>query len=360
MKGIYLAVMALGLLLASCSQPEKQEEEQMEFVVTSPLRTDTTIYNDYVAQIRSANHIELRSQEKGYLEKIFVDEGQFVKKGQLMFKLMPVIYEAEVDKAKAELDAAAIEYNNAKGLADKNIISASELALSKAKLSQAKAEFSLAQAHLNFTEIRAPFSGVMDRFYTRLGSLVDEGELLTNLSDNSKMWVYFNVSESEYLDYMKNSKKKSAARVQLQMANNELFDQEGTVETIEADFNNETGNIAFRAGFSNPNGVLRHGETGNILMPVALKDAIIIPQKSTFDVLDRKFVYVVDQNNVLQSREITVAYELPHLYVIGSGLSATDKILAEGLGKVKNNEKIKFKFIPIQQQLEEIKKLHAE
>ncbi|NDF99050.1 MAG: efflux RND transporter periplasmic adaptor subunit [Chitinophagia bacterium] len=328
MKGVNLiASMAISILLISCSHPAEQQEEEMEFVVSSPLQTDTTIYKEYVAQIRSANHIELRSQEKGYLEKIFVDEGQFVKKGQLMFKLTPVIYQAEVDKAKAEVEAAEIEFTNAKTLAGKNIISASEVALIRAKLNQAKATLSLAQAHLNFTEIRAPFNGLMDRFYTRLGSLVDEGELLTNLSDNSKMWVYFNVSEAEYLDY---------------------------------DFNNETGNIAFRAGFQNPKGVLRHGETGNILVPINLKDAIIIPQKSTFDILDRKYVYIVDANNVLQSREVTVAHELPHLYVIASGLQASDKILSEGFGKVKNNEKINYKFVPIKKQLEEIKKLHAE
>lgn len=361
MKGLYsIAGMAICLSLFSCAHPVEQKEEEVEFVVTSPLQTDTTLYKEYVAQIRSANHIELRSQEKGYLEKIFVDEGQYVKAGQLMFKLMPAVYQAEVDKAKAELNAAEIEYNNAKGLTEKNIISSSELALSKAKLDQAKAAFSLAQAHLNFTEIRAPFSGVMDRFYTRLGSLVDEGELLTNLSDNSKMWVYFNVSEAEYLDYMKKAKNNRTAKVQLKMANNEIFDKSGVVETIEADFNNETGNIAFRAGFPNPNGLLRHGETGSILMPINLKGAIIIPQKSTFDVLDRKFVYVVDSSNVLQSREITIAQELPHLYVVATGLSATDKILAEGLGKVKNNEKIKYKFVSITTQMAELQKLHAE
>lgn len=361
MKGLFsIAGMAICLSMFSCSHPAVEKEEDTEFVVTNPLQTDTTIYKAYVAQIRSANHIELRSQEKGYLEKIFVDEGQYVKAGQVMFKLMPSVHQAEVDKAKAELLATEIEYNNAKGLADKNIISASELALSKAKLDQAKAVLALAQAHLNFTEIRAPFSGVMDRFFTRLGSLVDEGELLTNLSDNSKMWVYFNVSESEYLDYMKNAKDNRSATVQLRMANNEIFEKAGVVETIEADFNNETGNIAFRAAFPNPNGILRHGETGSILMPVDLKRAIIIPQKSTFDVLDRKYVYMVDQNNRLQSREIKIAQELPHLYVVASGLNATDKILADGLGKVKNNEKIKYKLVSITTEMSELQKLHAE
>lgn len=360
MKGFCLAALVSCLLLISCSHPAEQQEEAMEFLVIHPYETDTVIYKEYVAQIRSANHIELRSQEKGYLEKIFVDEGQLVKKGQLMFKLMPVLYQAEVDKAKAELEAAEIEYNNAKGLAEKNIISSSELALAKAKLNQARAALSLAQAHLNFTEIRAPFTGIMDKFYTRLGSLVDEGELLTNLSDNSKMWVYFNVSEAEYLDFIKNAASERAVAVQLELANNEIFNQKGVVETIEADFNNETGNIAFRAGFLNPDGILRHGETGNVLLPTTLKNAIIIPQKSTYDVLDRKYVYVVDEKGSLQTREITISHELPHLYIVASGLSSTDKILAEGLGKVKNNEKIKYKIVPIQSQFQELKNLHAE
>ncbi|NDC77190.1 MAG: efflux RND transporter periplasmic adaptor subunit, partial [Chitinophagia bacterium] len=300
------------------------------------------------------------SQEKGYLEKIFVDEGQLVRKGQLMFQIMPALYQAEVEKARAEMNFAQIEYNNTKSLSDKNVVSPNELALAKAKLSKAQAELSLAQTHLRFTQIRAPFDGYMDRFQKRLGSLIDEGELLTTLSDNSRMWVYFNVPEAEYLDFVKNGKSDSSQKVQLEMANGELFDWPGVVETIEADFNNETGNIAFRATFPNPKGILRHGETGNIRMPVALKNAIIITQKSTFDVLDKKFVYLVGPDNVLQSRQITVAKELPHLYIVASGLGPNDKILAEGLGKVKNNEKIRCEFVPFEKELSELNSLHAE
>ncbi|HQS56277.1 MAG TPA: efflux RND transporter periplasmic adaptor subunit, partial [Sediminibacterium sp.] len=312
------------------------------------------------AQIHSANHIELRSQEKGYLQKIFVDEGQYVKKGQLMFKLLPSIYEAEVAKARAELNFAEIEFKNTKGLADNNVVSASELAMEKAKLDKAKAELQLAQTHLDFTEIRAPFDGIMDKFHIRLGSLVDEGELLTSLSDNSKMWVYFNVAEAEYLDFIKKVKSKEKQKVLLQMANKEIFEPTGYVETIEADFNNETGNIAFRAAFPNPKGILRHGETGNIMMPVKLKNAIIIPQKSTFDVLDKKYVYIVDEKGVITSSQITIAQEISHLYIVASGLKPTDKILLEGLGKVKNNEKIKYNYVSLEKEMAGIKNIHAE
>jgi membrane fusion protein, multidrug efflux system len=144
------------------------------------------------------------------------------------------------------------------------------------------------------------------------------------------------------------------------MANNELFQQEGVVETIEADFNNETGNIAFRATFSNPDKVLRHGETGTILMPTYLKNALLIPQKSTFDILDKKFVYIVDEKGLITARPITVGVEMPHLYTVTEGLSPKDKILLEGLGKVKNNERIEAEFVSFDKALSDLKNLHAE
>ena len=355
-----LAGLAGIFIFASCQNQKESKKEEPQFSVTSPIQRDTIIYKDYVSQIQSASHIELRSQERGYLQKIFVDEGQFVRKGQIMFQIMPLLYQAEKQKAAAEVDFAEIEYKNTKSLTDKNIVSLNELAMAKAKLNKAKAELSLAQAHLTLTEVRAPFDGIMDRFHERLGSLIEEGALLTTLSNNGKMWVYFNVPEAEYLDYTYEAKSKKQQVVQLQMANNQIFEHNGIVETIEADFDNETGNIAFRATFPNPKGVLRHGETGNIRMPVALKSAILIPQKATFDVLDKKYVYVVNENGVLKATQITVAHEIPHLYIISSGISPKDKILAEGLGKVKNNEKIKYNFISFDKELVELNNLHAE
>lgn len=355
-----LAAIASISLLASCQNHEQKKAEEVQFLVTSPILKDTIIYREYVSQIQSASHIELRSMERGYLQKIYVDEGQSVKKGQLLFQIMPLIYQAEKQKSVAEVDFAEIEYKNTKSLSDKNIVSVNELAMAKAKLNKAKAELSLAQAHLSLTEIRAPFDGIMDRFHTRLGGLVEEGELLTTLSNNSKMWAYFNVPEAEYLDFARRDHQKSKQEVLLQMANNENFDQRGIVETVEADFNNENGNIAFRATFQNPKGILRHGETGNILMPIKLNKAILIPQKATFDVLDKKYVYVVDKNNVLQARQIIIAHELPHLYILTSGVNANDKILAEGIGKVKNNERIKYAFVSFEKQLSELNNLHAE
>jgi membrane fusion protein, multidrug efflux system len=362
MKNILMLIGLYAILChTSCtsSKGEETKEAETKFLVTSPLRKDTMITKDYVCQIRSIQHIELRALEKGYLEKIFVDEGKFVKKGQLMFQIMPMLYQAELKKAQAEAEFAEIEYRNTKSLADSNIVAPNELAMSRAKLDKAKAELALAQVHLGFTQIRAPFDGIMDHFQVRLGSLVDEGDLLTTLSDNSKMWVYYNVPEAEYLEYKTKVKKDSTIKVNLIMANNKLFDYPGVVETIEADFNNETGNIAFRATFPNPNGLLRHGETGNIQMTVPLKNALIIPQKATFEVLDKKYVYVVDKNSMIRSREITVAAEMPHIFVVQKGLAEGDKILLEGLRLVRENEKIHYTFMQPDSALSQLE-LYAE
>lgn len=344
---IVLMSMSLCLLVGftSCSKKEEEKEEETHFLVTSPLKIDTTITNEYVSQIRSIQHIELRALERGYLEKIFVDEGQSVKKGQLMFQILPIQYQAELLKAEAEANFVEVEYKNTKLLADSNIVSKNELAMAKAKLDKAKAEVTLAKVHLGFTEVRAPFDGIMDHFQVRLGSLVDEGDLLTTLSDNSKMWVYFNVPEAEYLNYKTHVQEENLKHVNLLMANQEVFDYPGTVQTIEADFNNETGNIAFRATFPNPKGLLRHGETGNIQMTLPLKNALIIPQKATFEVLEKKYVYVIDKDSKIQSREITIAAELPHIFVVKAGLNKDEKILLEGLRQVKEKEKIHFKFV---------------
>lgn len=337
-----LTFMSLCSLLCftSCGSKDTGEEEEVNFLVTSPLKKDTNVTREYVCQIRAIQHIELRALEKGYLQNIYVDEGQFVKQGQLMFQIMPLILQAEVQRAQAEANFADIEYQNTKRLADSNVVSKNELALAKAKFDKAKAELALAQTHLQFTEIKAPFNGIMDHFYVRLGSLVNEGDLLTTLSDNSKMWVYFNVPEAEYLNYKEHTKKDSVMQVKLKMANNQIFPYPGLVQTIEADFNNETGNIAFRATFPNPNALLRHGETGNIEMNVPLKDAIIIPQKATFEVLEKKYVFVVDKNKVVHQREISISSEMPDLYIIKKGLNENEKILLEGIRKVKDGDKI--------------------
>jgi membrane fusion protein (multidrug efflux system) len=334
------------LFLTGCQSPPESKEPEYTYQVSRPLVKDMKLNDEYVCQIRAIQHIELRSLEKGYLQKKYVDEGQFVHQGQMLFQIKPNVYKADVEKSQAEVEFANIELMNNRALVEKNVISKSESAMSAAKLAKSEAELEMAKTHLGFTEIRAPFNGLVGKFGDiRIGSLLDEGELLTTLSDNHKMWVYFNVPEARYLSYMENKRNNISQKVQLKLANQELYPEDGTIEVIESDFNNTSGNIAFRATFNNPHSLLRHGETGNILWPKWLKNSIISPQKSTYEVLDKKFVLVVDKNGVLHEREIVVAEEAPNVFILKSGLSPNEMYLVEGQNKLSKGDKIKFKIL---------------
>lgn len=351
-SGIALSIL---LLAVGCNKKKEEKEEAAVYPVTTPVVMDTVINKEYVAQIQSVKNIEVRAQEKGFLEKIYVDEGQFVHAGQTLFRIMPQLYQAELMKAKAEAEQASIELQNASTLANNNIVSKNEKAMAKAKLDAARAEMRLAQIHLSFTDIKAPFSGIINRLPLKLGSLVNEGDLLTSLSDNTSIYTYFNVSEPEYLSYQTHAADRGSNMVSLIMANGEAYSQKGEIQTIEGEFNNETGNIAFRAKFLNPDKLLRNGETGKVQMTMPVHNALIIPQKATYEIQDQKYVFVVDKNGIARSRNIKVAYELPDLYVVASGISKGDKILLEGIQKVKDDQKLKTKFQDPQKVLQSLK-----
>ena len=216
--------------------------------------------------------------------------------------------------------------------------------MAQAKLDQARAEVALAKLHLSFTEIRAPFDGIIDRIPKKLGSLVEEGELLTSLSDNTKMFAYFNVSEPEYLEYQNNVKGRGSSTVGLLLANGEALKYKGKVEVIESEFDNETGNIAFRASFPNTDRLLKNGQTGKVLMKIPVRNALIIPQKATYEIQDKKYVFVVGKNNVLKSVEITIKGEMPDVYVVNTGITAADKIVLDGIQKANDNDKITYDY----------------
>lgn len=338
-----MLLVLLSTLLVGCHE-EVHKEIVSTYNVTKPWRQDVEVSQQYVAQVRASQHIEIRAFEKGYLQEIFVDEGQLIKKGEKMFQIMPLLMQAEFQKAKAKLDVAEIEYRNTKNLAQKKVVSTNELALAKARMDKAKADLDLADTHLKLTTITAPFDGLMDRFRVRLGSLVEEGELLSTLSDNSTLWVYFNVSERDYLNYMEQKKNTGNVPVKLILANGKSYAQEGKIDTIEADFDHESGNVAFRATFANPDGLLRHGETGNVVLAENISDALVIPQKASFEVLDKRFVYVVNSQGKVEAREIQIEKEVPHLFIVKSGLTEADVILLEGLGKVTKGMSVKTKF----------------
>jgi membrane fusion protein (multidrug efflux system) len=344
-KKISLLSLAAMLLLISCKTKKEEKVEAGKFSVTTPLVMDTTFTKEYVAEIQSIQNIEIRAKVNGFLETIHADEGHQVSAGQTLFTIRPREYEAELQKAKAKVNTAELEMQNVKVLADKNIVSKSELALSVAKLNEAKAEQALAEVIVSYTNIVAPFSGTIDRLKIKTGSLVEEGELLTSLSNNREVYAYFNVSEVEYLDYKDRSKTPGNNQATLLLANGQPHKYQGQIETIEGEFDKNTGSIAFRAKFPNPDLLLKHGETGKVRLTMDLKQALVIPQKATYELQDKTYVYVVDANNVVRSRNVTIRQKLSNLYVIESGLLATDKILLEGTQNVKDDDKIEAEFI---------------
>lgn len=334
----FIVSLSTVLFMVSCNSNKQETEKVMDYPITNPITMDTIISKDFVSQVKSIKNIEIRTQEKGYLDEILVDEGQTVTKGQVLFRIRPQLHKAELEKTKAEVLEAQIELQNVQSLSDNNIVSQNERAVAVARLQKAKAEMQLAQIHLSYTEIRAPFTGIIDHLHKRLGSLLEEGELLTTLSDNSSVYAYFNVSEVEYLDYITSADQKDNNTVELILANNQLFSFKGKIETIEGEFNNETGNIAFRSVFPNTPSVLRNGETGKVRMSIPLHNAMLIPQKATYEVQDKKYVFVVDNKGIVHSKLISIKNELPDFYVVDKGVSSQDKILLEGMQKLKEGD----------------------
>ena len=334
---------------SACHSRQEQKSDAGKFPVTNPLVKDTSFTKEYVAEIQSLQNIEIRAKVKGYIESIQVDEGQLVKSGQILFTIRPKEYEAELLKAKATLKTAELEMQNVKKLTEKNIVSQTELDAAEAKLEEAKAEVGLAELYVSYTQVKAPFTGTIDRLKFKVGSLIDEGTLLTTLSDNKEIYAYFNLSETEYLDYQSHKVDKGENSASLVLANNQPLPYPGTVEAVAGEFDKNTGSIAFRAKFPNPDLLLKQGETGKVQLKAEIKNALIIPQKSTFELQDRIYVYVVDKNNVVQARNIKIRQKITNLYVLESGLLESDTFLLEGIQSAKEDEKIQSDFIPAMQ-----------
>ncbi|MFO0488027.1 MAG: efflux RND transporter periplasmic adaptor subunit [Cyclobacteriaceae bacterium] len=354
-------IMALTLLLFGqrCTPRQESTASPETFQVIRPLIKDTVYLREYVADIQSVQNTEIRAKAGGYLETIHVDEGEFVAAGQPLFTISRKQYEQEVLQAEAavasavaETKAAEVELKNTRALVEKNIVSQSELELAQAKVEALKARTAEARAHeanarleLSFAQIRAPFAGYINRIPNKTGSLIVEGSLLTTISNNNQMLVYFNVSEREYLDYLSTSSEGKPKEVQLLLANGEVYPFAGQVETAESEFDSSTGNIAFRAKFPNPRQLLKHGATGKIQVSVKLKNALLIPQKSVFEIQDKFFVYEVNDSSRVKMTSVTPSYRLPELYVIERGLSAEARVLYEGIQLVTAGERINAKLI---------------
>lgn len=340
------------VLLQSCTQGNADTHEKETFQVSVPLVTDTTYTKDYVADIHAVQHVEIRSRLEGFIESIHVDEGQSVKKGQLLFTLSSQEFRDEVYKASAilksmiaDLKAKEVDLRNVKNLVKNKVVSETELEIAqaqvdalRAKVDEAKAFESSAKLKLSFTEIRAPFDGILDRIPRKKGSLISEGELLTFLSNVHEVIAYFNLSEREYLDYVHAEKEKQTVR--LALVNGDMHPYPGVVEPADGQVDKNTGNIAFRARFKNPDHVVKHGSSGKVILEKEIKNAMLIPQKSTFEIQDKIFVYIVDENNIARQATIDPILRIPHFYVLQSGLKPTDKILYEGVQRVRDGDHI--------------------
>jgi membrane fusion protein, multidrug efflux system len=331
----------LSLSLPACNMHHEEEHvEAHKITATTPLSKDVTLVQEYVCQIHSQRHIKIRALEMGYLKAISVKEGQHVEENELLFTVQPILYQSKLEAENAKARLAQLQLNYTQKLADDNVVSPNEVMLRDAELKEAQAKAKLAQAELDFATIKAPFPGIVDRLLQQQGSLVQEGEILTTLSDNGLMWVYFNVPEARYLEYMQ--REKENLKIELRLANGEIFEQPGKINAIEADFNNQTGNIPFRADFANPDRLLRHGQTGTILMSRVQNDAIVIPQRATFEVLQKRYVYVVDKDDVAHQRQIVVQNELEDCFIIKDGVGVEDKIVLEGIRQVHDGDKVEY------------------
>ncbi|UOE52058.1 efflux RND transporter periplasmic adaptor subunit [Mucilaginibacter sp. SMC90] len=362
---IYIPLLAIaaGILVTGCSTKAKTNNEAaasdtLQLPVLTLNTQDTVLQKSYVADIQAQKNIEIRSRVRGFLEKIYIDEGKQVKKGQLLFKLNDQEFKVNLSKAKAALSnavadakATELEVARVKLLVDKKVISKSELEVAESKMNADKATIEEAQSmvqsaqdQLAYTYIHAPFDGIIDRIPLKSGSLIDEGTLLTSLSDISSMYAYFSFPENEYLQYIR--KKESAPgqtsdKVKLVLADGLDFPYQGEIETVEAEIEQKTGSINFRAKFPNPKKLLRHGATGKLYISTKADSVIMVPQQSVFDIQDKSYVYIVDKNNKLHMQAFLPQTRFSTYYIVKDGLKAGDRILFQGAQNVRDGMIIK-------------------
>jgi membrane fusion protein (multidrug efflux system) len=358
---------AAGLLaagLAGCSaKAEKDTTEAPAVVPVVTLKTSTQqLHRDYVVDVQAARNVEVRAQVAGFLEQIFVDEGKPVKKGQPLFRLNASAYQnklsqaqAAVASAQAQAAAVRVERDRVRLLVDKNIIAKTELALSTSKVKEADARIADARAgeaaarlSLSYTLVRSPFDGVLDRIPLKVGSVVEEGTLLTTVSDLSTVLAYFDVAEGSYMNYTKARREHPELHsdsVRLTLANGDPYPLAGHIETAESEFNPNTGSIALRARFANPDRLLKHGASGKIRLTSQLPAALLLPQKAVFEIQDQNYVYVVDQGGMVHTRSFTPQTRLGDFYVVKEGLKPGERVVYEGAPELHDKQVITAKTV---------------
>lgn len=316
----------------------------------------------YPASIKGLQDIEIRPQVSGFIVKLCVDEGAAVKKGQALFQIDPTQYKAAYDQAKAGVEAAKASLEtvsstleNKKMLHEQKIISDFEyqtamnnLLSAKANMSQAEAAYTAAKQNLGFCTVTSPTDGVIGTFPYRIGSLVSPSiqQPLTTVSQIGDMYVYFSMTEKQMLALTKSgsSIKEELAKmpaVKLQLADGSIYNAEGKVDAVSGIIDQSTGSVSMRAIFPNDQNILRSGGNGNILFPYTINDVVVIPQSATVEVQDKKFVFVLNSDNTVKYTEIKISSlnDGKH-YVVTDGLSANDKIVVEGVQKLKDGQTI--------------------
>ena len=343
--------------LSSCSGETQQMQQgapQIATITTSYGTAD--LEKSYPATIKGKTDIDVRPLVSGFITKVHVDEGQVVSKGQVLFTLDQVQYQAAVDQAQAAVlvaetavQTAQLTANTKRSLFEKNIISEYEnqlaqnsLAQAQAQLAQAKAGLVNAQKNLSYTVVTAPSSGVVGKIPNREGSLASPSMVtpLTTVSDTGDVYAYFSLTEKDILEMTEENKSLAAAikampEVQLRLSDGTIYESTGKVATITGTIDSSTGAASVRALFKNSKGVLRSGSTGQVVIPHHMDSVIVIPQKATYELQDHKFVYVVGDSCKVTSRPITI-YSLNdgQNFVVTSGLSANEQVVVEGVGTV--------------------------
>lgn len=358
-----IAYLALCLALAGCGNGSQIPQASNEYAVRDVTTSVCNLSTSYPATIKGIQDIEIRPKVGGFITKVHVDEGDFVHKGQVLFSIDRVQYEAAVKSAEAAVRVAKttvstqeLTVKNKKMLHSQGIISdydmemaENELASAQAQLASANAQLVDAKNNLSFCSVTSPSDGVVGTIPYRVGSLVSSttAEPLTTVSNISQMYVYFSMTEKQLLEYTKGTDGVQGALaaippVNLRLVDGSLYDQTGKVTNVSGVIDIATGSVSMRATFDNPQKILRSGGTGSIVIPVRDSSAIQVPQKATYEIQDKHFVYVVGKDNKVKNTEITVLSQNDGTnYVVTSGLKVGDRIVVEGINTLNDGMAIK-------------------
>lgn len=335
------------LILAACGKKEQHAPPMgaMPFAVQTITKQDAVNFEEYTANLEGQQNVEIRPKVNGFIQKVYVDEGQQVKKGQLLFKLETQTLNQDAAAARANVKAAQVEVDRLKPLVDRNIISSVQLQTAQARLAQAKAAYSGIAANISFGTITSPVNGVVGSLPYKEGSLVSAtSEMpLTTVSDSKIMRAYFTMNEKQMLNFTKTfngetlqEKLKNTPDVSLLLVDGSEYDQKGRLETVNGLVDPATGATEFRAEFANPQAILRSGSSGVVRLPIEVKDAILVPQNAVFDMQGKKMIYVVNKDNTVKSKVITTTGTSGLNFIVSEGLAEGEVIVVEGASKLKD------------------------